>query len=98
MFDAHESAGLWSLGLRIESAADARLAAWLRTRLGAQPLREAALALASRKQPRPIKVARALGLTLPPEFVPGDALPTLQDVRRHDQARRQGWPQPFDGR
>uniref|UniRef100_E6PUA5 Uncharacterized protein n=1 Tax=mine drainage metagenome TaxID=410659 RepID=E6PUA5_9ZZZZ len=98
MFDTHESAGLWSLGLRIESAADARLAAWLQTRLGAQPLREAALALASRKQPRPLKVARALGLTLPPEFAQSDTTPTLQDLRRHDQARRQGWPQPLDGR
>jgi hypothetical protein len=98
MFDTHESAGQWLLSLRIENANDARLASWLQELVGTQAVRDAAHALESRKRPRPLKVAKALGLEVPPELAQTEAVPPLHVLRQHDEARRHGWPQPFDGR
>ena len=55
------------LGLRIESAGDARLARWLLAQVGAERVRLAALALRARRAPSPQRVGAALGL--------GDELP-----------------------
>ncbi len=50
------------LGLRIESAGDARLAHWLVERAGAERVRHAARALRARRAPPPQRVARELGV------------------------------------
>lgn len=96
MVDSHESAGQWLLSLRIENANDARLASWLQALVGSQAVRDAAHILASRRPPRPIKVANALGLKVPPELAPTDTLQPLHVLRQHDEARRRGWQQPAD--
>jgi len=95
MTDTHDSTEPQMLSLRIENSAAVQLASWFQTQIGASAVREAARALTGRKPPRPLKVARALGLDIPAELAPACA-PPLQTVFRHDLARRRGW-QPSCG-
>ena len=65
------------LGLRIESAGDARLARWLLAQVGADRVRLAALALRARRAPSPHRVGEALGLgdDMPVSLVALPAMP-----------------------
>lgn len=51
-----------SLGVRVESSVDARMALWLADQVGTETVRITAWELASRRPPSPLNVARALGL------------------------------------